>query len=248
EHRQQLDREALADARDMIAELDMDSTFGLVLAKEGWHPGVIGIVASRLVEEFGRPAVLIALDGHEGKGSGRSIPKLHLRDALAECHDLLTRYGGHKMAAGVTIRRERVAEFAQRFNEIAAAHLTPEDLIPEVRIDLEVAVDRVGEELEKLLRHFEPFGIGNPTPVLVARNVSLAGAPKLVGRDGLKLRLSTGAGELEAIGWGMADRLSEFSIAQPVDVAFRLERDEYKGVSRLQARIADICPHQEREA
>ena len=243
EQRQELDRRALEEAREMVAALDLDSTFGIVLAKEGWHPGVIGIVASRIVEEFGRPTVLIALDGDEGKGSGRSISKFHLRDALAESADLLSRFGGHRMAAGVTIARDKVDEFARRFNAVAASRLTREDLIPEIRIDLEVAMDRVGEQLEKIMRHFEPFGIGNPTPVLVARNVSLAAPPKLIGRDGLKIRLSTGAGELEAIGWGMAPRIAEFDVGVPVDVAFRLERDEYRGTSRLQARIADIIPH-----
>ena len=243
ERRQELDRSALADARDMVAEMDLDNTFGIVLAKEGWHPGVIGIVASRIVEEFGRPAILIALDGNEGKGSGRSISKFHLRDALEQCGDLLTRYGGHKMAAGVTLSRDRVAEFAKRFNDVAASRLTKADLVPEVRIDMELAIDKADEKLERMLRHFEPFGVGNPTPVLVARAVKLSAAPKVVGRDGLKIRLATGAGELEAIGWGMADRIGEFSVDNRVDVAFRLERDEYRGMSRLQARIADICPH-----
>ena len=213
-----------------------------MLAAEGWHPGVIGIVASRLVEEFGRPAILIALEGNTGKGSGRSISKLHLRDALEECDDLLLRYGGHRMAAGVTIDRDRVDEFAKRFNEVAAAHLNPEDLIPDVHIDLEVAIENANDDLERMLRHFEPFGVGNPTPVLVARGVRLAAPPKLVGRDGLKLRLFTGAGELEAIGWGMADRFAQFTADGIVDIAFRLERDEYRGESRLQARIADITP------
>ena len=243
ERRQELDRIALADARDMVAAMDLDSTFGIVLAKEGWHPGVIGIVASRLVEEFGRPTVLIALEGDTGKGSGRSISKLHLRDALEECSEFLLRFGGHRMAAGVTVERKNVEEFARRFNEVAASHLTREDLVPDVHIDLEVAIERADESLEKMLRHFEPFGVGNPTPVLVARGVKLAAPPKLVGRDGLKLRLSTGSGELEAIGWGMADRFGEFSPDSPVDIAFRLERDEYRGTSRLQARIADITSH-----
>jgi single-stranded-DNA-specific exonuclease len=243
ERRQELDRIALADARDMVAAMDLDSTFGIVLAKEGWHPGVIGIVASRLVEEFGRPTVLIALEGDTGKGSGRSISKLHLRDALEECGEFLVRFGGHRMAAGVTVERRHVEEFARRFNEVAASHLTREDLVPDVHIDLEVAIERADESLEKMLRHFEPFGVGNPTPVLVARGVKLAAPPKLVGRDGLKLRLSTGSGELEAIGWGMADRFGEFSPDAPVDIAFRLERDEYRGSSRLQARIADITSH-----
>ena len=240
EKRQELDRAALDDAREMVAELDLDRTFGIVLAKEGWHPGVIGIVASRIVEEFGRPTILIALEGEHGKGSGRSISKLHLREALEKCEDLLVRYGGHRMAAGVTIDRDRVADFARRFNEVAASQLIPDDLVPDVHIDLEVAIECANDDLERMLRHFEPFGVGNPTPVLVARAVRLAAPPKVVGKDGLKLRLDTGSGVLEAIGWGMADRSAEFDTAVPVDIAFRLERDEYRGESRLQARIADI--------
>lgn len=240
EKRQELDRAALAQAREMISGLDLDATYGIVLARDGWHPGVIGIVASRIVEEFGRPTILIALDGATGKGSGRSIPAMNLHAALGECSDLLIRYGGHKAAAGVTIARANVDAFARRFNEVAASMLTPDDLIPEVRIDLELAIERANEDLERMLRHFEPFGVGNPTPVLVARSVKLASPPKTVGRDGLKLRLATEGGELEAIGWGMADRIGEFDLAVPVDIAFRLERDEFRGESRLQARIADI--------
>jgi single-stranded-DNA-specific exonuclease len=244
--RQELDRATLADARDMVAEMDPDSTYGIVLAKEGWHPGVIGIVASRLVEEFGRPAILIALEGDIGKGSGRGVPRgdpiFDLHGALGRCSDLLLRYGGHRAAAGITIARENAAEFARRFNEVSKSMLRPEDLIPEIQIDLEVGIDRVDDRLEKLMRHFEPFGVGNPTPVLVARNVRLASQPKLVGRDGLRLRLSSGAGEIEAIGWGFGHRIAEFDMANPVDIAFKLERDEYRGVSRLQARIADINP------
>ncbi|HUQ48605.1 MAG TPA: single-stranded-DNA-specific exonuclease RecJ [Gemmatimonadaceae bacterium] len=240
--RQELDRKTLEEAREMVASLDMPSTFGIVLAREGWHPGVIGIVASRIVEEFGRPTIMIALDGETGKGSGRSNSVMDLHKALGETRDLLVRYGGHRAAAGITISRDRVADFAARFNAVAALMLKPEDLLPEVKIDMEIAIDNANDELEKMLRHFEPFGIGNPTPVLVARGVSLAGKPRLIGQDGLKLRLDTGAGELEAIGWGLADRFAEFEAAKRVDIAFRLERDEYRGESRLQARIADIVP------
>jgi single-stranded-DNA-specific exonuclease len=240
--RQELDHETLDQAREMLEGLDPAKTYGIVLASENWHPGVIGIVASRIVEEYGRPTVLIALEGEYGKGSGRAIHALDLHGALAKCSDLLIRFGGHRAAAGITIARERVEEFAIRFNEVARASLTPEDLIPEVRIDLEVAIDGANEDLERLLRHFEPFGMGNPAPVLVARGVHLVAPPKLIGRDGLKLRLTAGRGELEAIGWGFASRIAEFDPSLPVDVAFRLEIDDYRGESRLQARIADICP------
>ncbi len=240
--RQEIDRLTLEQAREKVLQLDLDDTFGIVLADESWHPGVIGIVASRLVEEFGRPTVLIALSGDHGKGSGRSISKFDLHGALGECSDLLLRYGGHRAAAGVTVAREKVDAFAARFNEVARSLLTPEDLVPEVRVDLEVSMDGMDEKLESLFRHFEPFGIGNPTPVLLARNVTIARPARAIGRDGLKLVLDTGTGSIEAIGWGFAHRIAEFQPGGCVDLAFRLEKDEYRGESRLQARIADIRP------
>lgn len=240
--RQEIDRWTLDQARERVQQLDLDDTFGIVLADESWHPGVIGIVASRLVEEFGRPTVLIAIAGEQGKGSGRSISKFDLHAALGKARDLLLRFGGHKAAAGVTVARDRIDAFAERFNQVARSLLTPEDLVPEVRVDLEVSMDGMDEKLESLFRHFEPFGIGNPTPVLLARNVTIARPPRTIGRDGLKLVLDTGTGSIEAIGWGFAHRVAEFEPGGCVDVAFRLERDEYRGESRLQARIADVRP------
>ena len=240
--RQEIDRWTLDQARERVLQLDLDDTFGLVLADEAWHPGVIGIVASRLVEEFGRPTVLIALSGDHGKGSGRSISKFDLHGALGKASDLLLRYGGHRAAAGVTVARNKVDAFAARFNEVAKSLLTPEDLVPEIRVDLEVSMDGLDDKLESLFRHFEPFGIGNPTPVLLARNVAIARQAKPIGTDGIKLVLDTGTGSIEAIGWGLAHRVAEFEPGVCVDVAFRLERDEYRGHSRLQARIADIRP------
>ena len=240
--RQEIDRATLEQARERVLQLDLDETFGIVLADETWHPGVIGIVASRLVEEFGRPTVLIALSGDQGKGSGRSISKFDLHGALGQSKEFLLRYGGHRMAAGVTVAREQVADFGARFNEVARSLLTPEDLVPEIRVDLEVSIDGMDQKIESLFRHFEPFGIGNPAPVLLARSVVIAKPPKAVGQDGLKLVLDTGTGSLEALGWGFAPRVAEFQL-QPgsrVDIAFRLERDEYRGQSYLQARIADL--------
>ena len=240
QRRQDIDRATLEQARERVLAMDLDEMFSIVLADDSWHPGVIGIVASRLVEEFGRPAVLIALSGDQGKGSGRSIPKFDLHGALGKAKDLLLRYGGHRVAAGVTIARDMVPDFAARFNEIAHSMLTPADLVPEIRVDLEVSIDGMDGRLESLFRHFEPFGIGNPTPVLLARNVVIARPPRTVGKDGLKLVLDTGTGSLDAIGWGLANRVTEFQPGTRVDVAFRLERDDYRGESYLQARVADI--------
>jgi single-stranded-DNA-specific exonuclease len=239
-HRQELDRQALDQARDMARALDLEQTYGIVLAAEGWHPGVIGIVASRIVEEFGRPAILIALEGDEGKGSGRSITPFDLHAGISECRELLLRFGGHRSAAGVTIARNRVADFARRFNDVARSRLSPADLVPELRADLEVDLREVDENLETLLRYVEPCGVGNPSPVLVARGVRVASAPRVVGKDGLKVRLAQNGTELTALAWGMAHRAPELSVGATIDVAFRLERDEWNGESRLQARLADF--------
>src|SRR5688572_13542629 len=238
--RQDIDRATLEQARRRIDAIDLDNTFGIVLAEQGWHPGVIGIVASRIVEETGRPAVLIALDGNEGKGSGRAPLPFDLHAGLSECRDLLIRFGGHKAAAGVTIEAARVEEFAQRFNDVARSKLSREQLQPELRIDAEIPIDEVSDDLEALLHHFEPFGVGNPTPVFVSRDVRLTMAPRVVGADGLKLRVASGSGERDALGWGMGELATDISVHTRLDLAYRLERDTYQGESRLQLRIADL--------
>ncbi|MEO6864031.1 MAG: single-stranded-DNA-specific exonuclease RecJ [Gemmatimonadaceae bacterium] len=241
QRRQSLDRATLDEAHAMAEPMVRDGAVGLVLARQGWHPGVVGIVASRIVEEFSRPAVLIAMDGDTGKGSGRSISGFDLHSALGDCADLLLRYGGHRAAAGVTVAASQLAAFAQRFDEVARARLRIGDLIPELRVDAEIELDEEALRLEVMLRHFEPFGVGNPSPVFAARNVGTVGAARVVGKDGLKLTLvgSTGT-QLEAIGWGMAALAPSIRAGSTLDVAFRLERDEYKGVSRIQARLADV--------
>lgn len=238
--RQELDRQTLEQARAMVRRLDLASTYGLVLAGEGWHPGVIGIVASRIVEDTGRPTLLIALHDGEGKGSGRSIGAFDLHAGLGECRDLLVRFGGHRAAAGVTIRAEHVPALAERFNQVACARLRAEDLVPELRIDLELSLDAATGELETLLRHFEPFGVGNAAPLLASRGVRLLGRPRTVGSDGLKLRLATATGEVEALGWGMGWMAGELDPDTPIDIAYRVERDEFRGVSRLVLKLADI--------
>lgn len=239
--RQELDRRVLDEASARVRRMNLDETYGIVLAGDGWHPGVIGIVASRLVEEFGRPTVLIGLEGDEGKGSGRSISRFDLHAGIGHCRHLLKRFGGHRSAAGITIARDMVEEFARCFNEAARAALTADDLIPELRVDMEVELSDLTPGFEALLRHLEPCGVGNPAPTLVTRGVRLAAPPRVVGREGLKLRLETESGEpLEAIGWSLGSRIRELDLARPFDIAYRLERDEYQGVSRLQARLTDF--------
>ena len=140
----------------------------------------------------------------------------------------------------MTIRRERVEEFARCFNDAAKAALSPDDLVPELHIDLEVVLSDLTPGFESLLRHLEPCGIGNPSPMLLARGVRLAAPPRIVGQGGLKLRLQTDHEPLEALGWSLGDRVGELALDRPFDIAFRLERDEYQGISKLQAKLADF--------
>ncbi len=240
--RQTMDQEILEQAvGDIEREVDLEESYGLVLARDGWHPGVIGIVASRLVERFGRPTILVALEGEEGRGSGRSIPGFDLHAALVHCAPHLARFGGHTMAAGLTVQRERVADFRAAFNAVARDALEPDDLVPTQRIDLVVALDQLDLRLERLLQALEPCGSGNPAPVFGAAGVT-ARDPRVVGTNHLRFVLDDGKARLAAIGFDWADRVEPEWAAGPVDVAFRLDRDEWQGDATLQARVVHIRP------
>ncbi|MBA3260289.1 MAG: single-stranded-DNA-specific exonuclease RecJ [Gemmatimonadales bacterium] len=239
--RQALDQRILDEALDQVEHTADPDDAGLVLCGDGWHPGVVGIVASRVVERYGRPAFLIAFDGEIGKGSGRSISRFDLHAALLACGDLLERYGGHHMAAGLTIRRERLDAFRERFGGIARELLAPEDLGPEQRVDLEVELHQITPELERLMRHLEPCGAGNPSPVFGARGVRFAGRMR-VGQGHLKGTLDDGHSRLPAIGFQWADRVPWIT-DDPVDAAFRIETNEWNGQITLQARLCALTPH-----
>lgn len=241
QRRQSLDRTTLDEAMRIVDTIDLDETFGLVLAKQGWHAGVIGIVASRIVEQVSRPVVMVALDGDTGKGSGRSISAFDLHAGLAACREHLVRFGGHRAAAGITVQSALIPTLQAAFNDVARAQLTADDLVPEQRIDLEVCELDVTDELQKLLQYFEPHGLGNPTPTLAWRAARLAGTPRRIGStDGVRTAVSTAAGAIAAIGWRLGDRATLLDPAMPVDLAFRLDRDDYKGADTLQLQLLDV--------
>lgn len=241
--RQELNRRILDEALRRVGAMNLDAMWGLVLHGVDWHPGVIGIVASKVVEQTGRPAMLIAVKDGVGKGSGRSIPAFDLHAALQGCDDLLIKHGGHKAAAGLTIDAKQLDAFSVRFNEVARAALTADDLVPSLRVDLSIALDDADDELEKMLRYLEPCGIGNPGPVFSARGVRLLSGPDKIGADGVKVRLATSRGPLEAVGWGMAHRAEELVAARQgtMEIAFKLGRNEYRGASALQAVLVDFA-------
>jgi single-stranded-DNA-specific exonuclease len=241
--RQEEDTRTLEEALEQLADdYDPDEHFGVVLASEGWHPGVIGIVASRVVERVHRPVVLVALDGDRGRGSARSIPGLHLFEALSACASDLLRFGGHRQAAGMDLARASLPAFRCAFNEAVRARLSPDDLRPSLRPDLEIGLAAVDADLAHWLSYLGPHGVGNPGPMFLARGVTLE-RPKVVGDGHLKVGLAQGGSRLDAIGFGFAERHSPASLGPGRhDALFRLELNEWQGVSRPQAKLVDLRP------
>ena len=232
--RQEIERTILEEAlHDAAARVEAGAR-GLVLARDGWHAGVVGIVASRVVERFHRPAVLVALGEQEGKGSGRSIEGFHLHDALRACEGHLVRFGGHRHAAGVTVARGSVAAFREAFEAHAAAHVRDEDLIPRCRIEGWIDERDISEHAAVELAKLGPYGAGHPEPVFALRGA--AARARTVGAGGAHLKLALG--RLDAIGFGMGDRLA--LCGGPVEAAFTLGFDEWDGARRLQLKLRDV--------
>jgi single-stranded-DNA-specific exonuclease len=240
--RQETDRRTLRQALEMLsAGYDPARDFGVVLASDEWHPGVIGIVASRVVERIHRPTVLVALEGERGRGSARSIPGFHLYDAIDSVSEHLTRFGGHKHAAGMDLQRSSLDDFRAAFNREAARRLDGVEPRPTVRGDLEVRLDEVTMDLAHFGRYLGPFGISNPRPVFVARDVELTAPPRVVKDEHLKLHLSQGGTRLEAIGFRLLGRISPEDLGLgPVDLAFHVDVREFRGRRSVQARILDV--------
>jgi len=242
--RQEEDRRTLAEALEMLEHsFDPERDFGVVLAAEGWHPGVIGIVASRVVERVHRPTVLVALTEDGGRGSARSIPGFHLYDALATCAPLLRRFGGHKQAAGLDIALDQVEALRGAFNSEAERRLEGRTPRPSLRTDLVLDLAEADLGLVHWLEYLGPHGMGNPRPVFISRGVRLEGARE-VGSGHLKVSLRQGSHVLDAIGFGLVARHAPEELADGLyDVAFRLERNEWRGVARVQANLAGLRPH-----
>ncbi len=241
--RQAADRQLLVEALQAVeSSYDPERDRAIVLAGENWHPGVIGIVASRVVERFHRPTILIALDGEgRGRGSARSISGFHLLDALTACESHLDAYGGHRHAAGLAIRREQVDGFRIAFEEYARGRLKPEQLIPTLTIDLTLRLGVVDAPFFLALSRFAPYGPGNPEPVLVLDEVAARGYPRIVGENHLKMVVARDGRTLDTIGFNMGHLLGELDFHRgPLTIACRLRENTYMGRSTLQARLIDV--------
>jgi single-stranded-DNA-specific exonuclease len=220
-----------------------DDQSALVFVGENWHRGVVGIVASRLVERFCRPVFVLSDEEGDVQGSGRSIPAFHLLDALESMPDLFTRFGGHRQAAGVTLKSARAVEFRERLNQYASARLSPADFCPQIAIDaianLHELTDRTVEELLTLA----PFGFGNPAPVLGVLDAEVHTAPVVMKDRHLRLQLRQDERSLFPKAWNFAARASELSAGSRIDFAIAVEEDTYataRGGPCWQAILKDV--------
>lgn len=240
--RKTIDEVTLKDAIAQIDKVcDLENDKAIVLSSEGWHLGVIGIVASRIVERYHLPTILIAVDNGEGKGSARSIPGFHLCEALKECENTLIRYGGHKYAAGLTIKPENIEEFRKRMIEVSGRILSAEDLISKLFIDAEIELDQIDNGFLDKLEMFSPFGPMNMRPVFLTRNLEVVGQPYQVGRNHLKMKVRKGGAVFDVIGFGFGDLVRPLSMrAGTVDMTYVIEYNYWNGVTRIQLRVKDI--------
>lgn len=243
--RQEVEAAILEEALKQAEALPpQDREYVLVLAGEGWHHGVVGICASRVLEAYHRPAILLSVDGDQARGSARSIPAFHMHRALLQVSDLFSKWGGHAAAAGMTLKRkEDLPELRRRLNALGAQWLRPEDLVPEQRIDAYIGLDQVTDELMAELAALEPHGIGNPAPVFAASDLSVLDQ-RTMGKEQqhLKLVVRPGGGgviaPMEAVGWNMAP--ARPAVGASVQVAFQPEVDTYGGRPKLRLTMRDL--------
>jgi single-stranded-DNA-specific exonuclease len=227
---------------EMEARPEKARQYSLVFAGDGWHRGVIGIVAQRVVDRYYRPTLVMGIEDDVAVGSGRSIRGFHLLDALTQCSDLFDRFGGHAQAAGFALPAGRLADLVTRFEAHARSILSPEDLEPVLRVDAEVTLADLTPELYARLQRLEPHGFGNPTPVYVARGVRLLAPPRVLKEKHLKLRVGHGAVSFDALAWRMAERADELAPGLFLDLAFAVEENSYQGVTSLQLVVKDWRP------
>ncbi len=242
QHRQMTENEVLQEAQTQIeADSDFIQEHALVLAGEGWHLGVIGIVASKLVEIYHKPVILIGFEGDEGRGSGRSIAGFNLFNAIEACGQFLVRFGGHEFAAGLTVTRDRFLEFKKAFLNQAKTNLNEDDLLPWLKIESMVELTGVNLDLARELGKLAPCGPANPTPILGCKALRLV-EYRNVGENGkhLKLKVSHENVIRDGIGFNLGNLQQELASTKEVDVAFSLEENNWNGSVQVQLNLKDV--------
>ncbi len=241
--RKEIDEKTFDEALKLIDDIstDVEQEPAFVLSMEGWHSGVIGIVASRVVEKYYRPTILISVENGVGKGSARSIPGFDLYDALKECGNLMLGFGGHKYAAGLTIKSENIDAFRRRFMEVTRKKMDEDMLIPKLRIDSEIRLSQIDAKFIRIIKQLGPFGPQNMRPVFMARNLEVVGTPSVVGKNHLRFKVRQDSLVMDAIAFNLAHLKYRLDPGEKnLNMAFVIEENEYSGRVTIQLRVKDM--------
>jgi single-stranded-DNA-specific exonuclease len=239
--RREVDASITAEALSIIENSNEAITKkSTVVYREYWHKGVVGIVASRLIESYFRPTIVLAKSGDCIAGSGRSVPGFNLHEAIYQCREHLIGFGGHFAAAGLTMLEEKIDDFKAAFEEAVASQITPEQLIPEIVINAEISFKEINLALYNILIQMEPYGPENMRPTFVTRKVYNSGFSKIVKEQHIKFSLQEGSITLNGIGFGMADKFSLLQMNRPVDVVYNLDLNEWNGTKSVQLKMIDV--------
>ncbi|MGC4040714.1 MAG: single-stranded-DNA-specific exonuclease RecJ [Flavobacterium sp.] len=241
--RKNLDKQITYEALEQIQENNEQQDFATVVYSEGWHKGVIGIVASRLIETYYRPTIVFTKSGDKLAASARSVKGFDVYNALENVSELLEQFGGHMYAAGMTLKEENYPAFKKAFEKTVKETIHPDLLIPEVAIDAEINFDEIDEKLVRLLHQFEPFGPQNMSPVFLTKNLKDSGYAKTLGADKEHLKLflkQNGSEGFGAIGFGLGKKLDSVAGQKPFDAVYHIEENEFNGNVTIQLRLKDL--------
>jgi single-stranded-DNA-specific exonuclease len=239
--RKEADSNITEEALSLISEnkdwIDHKST---VVFQPHWHKGVVGIVASRLIEHYYRPTIVLTQSGEYAAGSARSVPGFNLYEAIHACRENLLGYGGHFAAAGMTLELNQIDAFRNKFEEVVAATISPELLVPEIVIDAAISFRDIKQSFYDILCQMEPFGPENLRPVFIAKNVTDTGWSKIVKEEHIRFSLKQDNITFTGIGFGMAEKFHLLQQKKPIDIVFKIDENEWQGQRSLQLRMIDI--------
>ncbi|MBI4650737.1 single-stranded-DNA-specific exonuclease RecJ [Candidatus Desantisbacteria bacterium] len=238
--RQKLLEQTLSEAVHLVEKyIDLKNERLIVLAWPNWHPGIIGLVASKLAEKYSRPAIVIALEGDIGRGSGRSVKNVDLYKIISKCEHLLTKLGGHHHAVGLTIEKKNIKNLRKEINDILINSLKWEDLQPEIDIDSIVTIDQINMNLISEINKFVPFGEGNPRPVFALKGADVYSHPRVLKNKHLKFQITKDSVILNAIGFNQADKISLLQ-NKSIDIVFNLDINNWQGHESINLQIKEI--------
>ena len=237
--RQETEKSIYTDAVEQIEKNGLAKNDTIVIMGKNWHHGVIGIVSSKITELYFKPSILLCEEDECGKGSGRSIPGFDLYEALSQCNDQIDRFGGHSMAVGISVKKDKFEEFKQKLEQIAREK-NIEEIVPILKIDAQISLDEISKDMVESLKELEPFGEENKTPLFVFKNLKIDSIRALSEGKHLKLTLKDNKNIVNAIGFNLGELSNEYRIGDKVDVVGNLEINSFNGVDNIQINIKDI--------